>query len=252
MKLIKTNCVTCNEPFLTTTGKINSGRGKNCSRECCYQSKRKTIVARCTLCNREKEIWPSRIAYLENRGMNFYCSKECSNEGRIESYIESRNGICETKTKNQVRQKGTCKVCNGETSEPNIVYCSNCIPRSLDNNPRWLGGVSLKKGYSAIHENNRRSLKAKSKEQFTEDEWEIVKKVCGYMCLGCLREEPEISLTRDHIIPLSKGGSNGIDNIQPLCKSCNSSKGAKKGEHFNHIKCYNINIYVKSYTTGLC
>ena len=32
-------------------------------------------------------------------------------------------------------------------------------------------------------------------------------------------------LTIDHIVPVSKGGTNHIDNLQPACVSCNCSKG---------------------------
>jgi hypothetical protein len=61
----------------------------------------------------------------------------------------------------------------------------------------------------------------------TIGEWETLKSQYNWVCPSCGRAEPDISLTRDHIIPVSKGGSNNIENIQPLCLSCNVSKKTK-------------------------
>lgn len=43
-------------------------------------------------------------------------------------------------------------------------------------------------------------------------------------CLCCGSKE---KMTIDHVIPLILGGTNSIENIQPLCGSCNSKKGIK-------------------------
>jgi len=61
----------------------------------------------------------------------------------------------------------------------------------------------------------------------TQKDWEEVKKQYDFTCPYCLRKEPEIKLTRDHIISLSKGGSDKIENIQPLRKHCNCTKHTK-------------------------
>lgn len=50
-------------------------------------------------------------------------------------------------------------------------------------------------------------------------------------CVYCQRKLDE-SFHRDHIVPLSRGGSNFISNIQLLCGSCNSSKHSKTSEEF--------------------
>ena len=74
---------------------------------------------------------------------------------------------------------------------------------------------------------NRTARKKKADGKITAGEWKSLKERYNYNCLCCGRSEPEIILSLDHVIPLSKGGINTVDNAQPLCISCNSSKGNK-------------------------
>lgn len=53
----------------------------------------------------------------------------------------------------------------------------------------------------------------------TDEEWNRLVARYGWMCLRC--ERTDLPLTKDHIIPLSLGGSHDISNIQPLCRRCN-------------------------------
>jgi len=59
---------------------------------------------------------------------------------------------------------------------------------------------------------------------FTNSEWVDLCNKYNNICVCCGNSK---ILTVDHIVPISKGGANTIDNIQPLCRSCNSKKGVK-------------------------
>lgn len=96
-----------------------------------------------------------------------------------------------------------------------------------EKNPAWKGGVTKAEGYNSFRASKRRIKKLFNGGFHTLGEWETLKAQYNWTCPACGKSEPEIKLTEDHIIPLIKGGSDNIENIQPLCRSCNSSKRVK-------------------------
>ena len=56
----------------------------------------------------------------------------------------------------------------------------------------------------------------------------------GYRCQYCHRSQIELRprecLTRDHLMPLSRGGSNEWTNVVTACSSCNTRKGNRLPE----------------------
>jgi len=71
----------------------------------------------------------------------------------------------------------------------------------------------------------RRARKNQNGGNFTWKEFIQLCEKFNNRCLSC--KKIGIKLTPDHIVPLAKGGSNSINNIQPLCGPCNSSKQVK-------------------------
>lgn len=76
-----------------------------------------------------------------------------------------------------------------------------------------------------VSKQKRRARLYKTGGSFTKQEWRSLCERYNHTCLCC--NVRGIKLTADHIMPVSRGGSSNIDNIQPLCASCNSSKGTK-------------------------
>lgn len=68
---------------------------------------------------------------------------------------------------------------------------------------------------------------------FTVAEWLMLAARYGFRCLCCGQMGGGNDLQIDHVVPLEKGGSNSIDNLQPLCEMCNKAKYTKTIDYRN-------------------
>ena len=100
------------------------------------------------------------------------------------------------------------------------------LSRTGARNPSWKGGITTPERLRFF--NRRRKVQKRTNGgSHSFGEWQTLKAQFNFTCPDCKRSEPTITLTEDHIIPVSKGGSDNIENIQPLCGSCNSKKYTK-------------------------
>lgn len=105
--------------------------------------------------------------------------------------------------------------------------------------PTWRGGVSNTEAHRRWKKKNpermaflksRRYSREKGADgSHTFEEWVELQKAHKFRCAFCRKRK---KLTRDHIIPLSEGGTDFIANIQPLCRNCNSQKWKHRTQLF--------------------
>jgi 5-methylcytosine-specific restriction endonuclease McrA len=104
-----------------------------------------------------------------------------------------------------------CRIRRLRIFESDIIFHCNQIIKEQYNNHRIFKEYSFQRP-------RREAQSFISKKNIRKAVFELH----GKKCLRC-GSDKKISL--DHIVPVFNGGANEIENLQPLCKSCNSKKG---------------------------
>jgi hypothetical protein len=53
--------------------------------------------------------------------------------------------------------------------------------------------------------------------------WDVLKRD-NYRCVKCGAQPPDVELEVDHIVPVSRDGTNDLVNLRTLCRPCNQGK----------------------------
>lgn len=187
----------------------------------------------CVVCNVKKHLTEFVIARRNRDGRSSTC-KECKNASVRNVPEEKLQNRREYKKKyrqlNHEREIIMSRLWRLENRQKIDSYNHRRrLKRSLfgisEASKKWNGeNRSLKN----VHEANHRARVKSAEGDFTLKEWQVLCDQYFQVCLRCLKSRP---LTKDHVVPLSKGGVNWITNIQPLCKECNSAKGTKSTDY---------------------
>ena len=179
----------------------------------------------CKKCNEEKEnnqfYWNRRIC------KDCYCvdtdkyRKEHPEQG-VEYTKKWRNNNPEKAKESDKAAHHKAWRNNKEVlSERNKKYFLLNIEKIQEYVKKWKKNNTEK---TRVYEQNRRAKKSNNGGSYTVAEWLDLCNRYGNKCLRCGQNK---KLSPDHIVPISKGGTSYIDNIQPLCQECNSWKKAK-------------------------
>lgn len=162
-------------------------------------------MKKCHYCN--QEFLPSKF----DDGRKRFCSVKCQYKGWVK--------------RNDGRAKEISRKSKTKHREKRLIYGRKYYAEHKEEMRikllAWRRKNRAKVVQQVIH--RRYALKGNGGVH-TLEQWEKLKEKYRQRCAYCCKKA---ILTRDHIIPVSKGGMNDISNIQPLCRPCNSKK-------FNH------------------
>lgn len=189
------NCSYCENKFKS---KI---RQKFCSDKCKYlfYKKREFSDRRCKECNKKL-----------NHYQRIYCSKKCMNDSvRIHSY---KCDYCHNKF-------------TGQKDRANKFCSRECFYKAIGANPKEFKYNSYLTDASSIKRAKYyrvRYEKIELLEVFERDQWKCG--ICHEKVDNSIVWPDKKSVSLDHIIPLSKGGTHTYDNVQCSHLGCNIKK----------------------------
>ncbi len=103
-------------------------------------------------------------------------------------------------------------------------------------------GKAGTKEYSAIVSARRRATARNAEGRFTVNDIEELFIKQEGLCVYCQVDLRDLGFHRDHMIPLVRGGSNEIRNIQLLCPKCNMKKHKQTHDEFLNNAAVNRNV----------
>jgi len=260
---VNTVCIKCGKEFWVKKSRWSSGTVRYCSRSCKNTSQQNQCCSSCQQCG--KKIWdspsakrkfcsincelawrktrPKPVCSIPNCSRPLYARERCSSHykrwynrttaGKIaqERYWDSERGKRKKSEKHRrwrLSQVGQVWLARYKSSGKEAAKMAKYDKSDNGIMKRYRFRISeTGRVLSRRQCQERRARMVGAPGRFSREEWFSVRDFTNGVCPECGVNVGIEKMTIDHIIPLSKGGSNFISNIRAICKSCNSRKRDK-------------------------
>lgn len=172
---------------------------------------------KCSTCKSVKKVTDFYSNRKSPDGLQARC-KECFKESNKRYYSSNREKLL-----NDQRDKAE------EIAQRKAAWFQNNKDRVRVNSYKWRSkNKDRVSGYSGTR--RAKILEATVDGSLPSEYRKIILSEFGETCMrpNCTKEITAGNpLTIDHVVPFSLGGTHSMDNMQVLCKSCNSAKGGR-------------------------
>lgn len=264
---MKTCTGPCGRTLPTTIEFFHKNRGTKDGllpkcKQCCLEKQRENNAAklapasegykRCRKCKKEY-LFTAEYWHVDKRyesGLSGPC-KQCASDRHAKRYVENRDKIMEQHHQYKSTHKEQIKVYNHlhyiENKEVHLERVRRDRAkykekRDAYHRQHYLKNKKRYQEYARLYRdthrekvrarvNRRRARKLASEGTHTaqqiQEQLKRQKHKCYYCQKRLQKQKGRYVYHVDHIVPLSKGGSNDISNLVIACPFCNDSKGAK-------------------------
>lgn len=171
---------------------------------------------------------PCKRGHIAERGVASRACLECVSSASLVWWHQNKQRQLERQHADQKRRNAAARIRRAKNPLKERVWRKAWREKNRDKARLYETRYHAKRPEVTKSKNrNRKARKCAASGSHSAADIAALLRAQRWRCAWCSGRLAKTGYHVDHVLPLVLGGANGRDNLQILCPSCNTSKGAK-------------------------